>query len=113
MRIWGAVNPQVESIVFSDKATFHLSAKVNRYDVHIWGAANPHHRRTCPFHCTTNCFIYRCILVKMGTKMSLGRLWPSMGLEPRDYIHRCIKTWEYALSNNNSFVVIPFTILFL
>ena len=35
-------------------------------------------------------FVYRCILVKTGSKMSFGRLWPSMGLEPRDYIHPCI-----------------------
>ena len=32
----------VESIVFSDEATFHLSGKVNRYNVRISGAANPH-----------------------------------------------------------------------
>ena len=49
--------------------------------------------------------------MKTGKKMSIGRLWPSMGLEPRDYIHN--KTWEYALSNNISFIVVPFAILFL
>ena len=30
----------VESIVLSDEATFHLSGKVNRHNVSIWGAAN-------------------------------------------------------------------------
>jgi hypothetical protein len=29
-------------IVFSDEATFHLSGKVNRHNVRIWGTANPH-----------------------------------------------------------------------
>ena len=29
-------------IIFSDKATFHLSGKVNRYNVRIWGSENPH-----------------------------------------------------------------------
>jgi hypothetical protein len=32
----------VESIVFSDEATFLLSGKVNRHNVRIWRAANPH-----------------------------------------------------------------------
>jgi hypothetical protein len=32
----------VESIVFSDEATFHLSGKVNQYNMRIWGAANPY-----------------------------------------------------------------------
>jgi hypothetical protein len=27
-------------LVFSNKATFHLSGKVNRHNVHIWGAEN-------------------------------------------------------------------------
>jgi len=29
-------------IIFSDEATFHLSGKVNRYNVRIWGSENPH-----------------------------------------------------------------------
>ena len=29
-------------IIFSDDATFHLSGKVNRYNVSIWGSENPH-----------------------------------------------------------------------
>ena len=29
-------------IIFSDEATFHLSGKVNRFNVRIWGSENPH-----------------------------------------------------------------------
>jgi len=29
-------------IMFSDEATFHLSGKVNRYNVRIWERENPH-----------------------------------------------------------------------
>ena len=29
-------------IIFSDEATCHLSGKVNRYNVRIWGSENPH-----------------------------------------------------------------------
>ena len=29
-------------IIFSNEATFHLSGKVNRYNVRIWGSENPH-----------------------------------------------------------------------
>jgi hypothetical protein len=29
-------------LVFSDKATFHLSGKVNRHNVHIWGMEDPY-----------------------------------------------------------------------
>jgi len=29
-------------IIFSDEATFHLSGKVNRYNVRIWGSENLH-----------------------------------------------------------------------
>jgi hypothetical protein len=29
-------------LIFSDEATFHLSGKVNRYNVRIWGKAYPH-----------------------------------------------------------------------
>jgi hypothetical protein len=29
-------------LVFSDEATFHLSGKVNRHNVRIWGTENPH-----------------------------------------------------------------------
>jgi hypothetical protein len=28
--------------MFSDEACFHLSGKVNRHNVHIWGMENPH-----------------------------------------------------------------------
>jgi hypothetical protein len=28
--------------VFSDEATFHLSGKVNRHNLRIWGMENPH-----------------------------------------------------------------------
>ena len=29
-------------IIFNDETTFHLSGKVNRYNVRIWGSENPH-----------------------------------------------------------------------
>ena len=29
-------------IIFSDEATFHVSGKVNRHNVRIWGSENPH-----------------------------------------------------------------------
>jgi hypothetical protein len=42
----------VESLVFSDESTFHLSATVNRHNVRIWGTENPHayveHMRDSP-----------------------------------------------------------------
>jgi hypothetical protein len=39
-------------VIFSDEATFHLSGKVNRHNVRIWGLQNPHttleHERDSP-----------------------------------------------------------------
>jgi len=35
-----AVDGFADSLIFSDEATFHLSGKVNRYNVHIWGTEN-------------------------------------------------------------------------
>jgi hypothetical protein len=39
-------------LVFSDEATFHLSGKVNRHNVRIWGTESPHatvqHERDFP-----------------------------------------------------------------
>jgi hypothetical protein len=39
-------------VIFSDEATFHLSGKVNRHNVGIWGLQNPHttleHERDSP-----------------------------------------------------------------
>jgi hypothetical protein len=32
----------LSKIIFSDEATFHLSGKVNRHNVRIWGSENPH-----------------------------------------------------------------------
>ena len=32
----------LSKIIFSDGATFHLSGKVNRHNVRIWGTQNPH-----------------------------------------------------------------------
>jgi hypothetical protein len=29
-------------VFFIDESTFHLSGKVHRYNVHIWGTENPH-----------------------------------------------------------------------
>jgi hypothetical protein len=29
-------------VIFSDEATFHLTRKVNRHNVHIWGLQKPH-----------------------------------------------------------------------
>jgi hypothetical protein len=41
-----------EKLVFSDEATFHISGKVNRHNVRIWGTENPHtileHERDSP-----------------------------------------------------------------
>lgn len=31
-----------ENVIFSDEATFHVSGKVNRYNVRAWGTENPH-----------------------------------------------------------------------
>jgi hypothetical protein len=43
---------KLNKIVFSDKTTFHLSGKVNRHNVRIWGTKNPHeiveHMRDSP-----------------------------------------------------------------
>jgi hypothetical protein len=30
-----------QTLIFSDEATFHLSGKVNRHNVRIWGTENP------------------------------------------------------------------------
>ncbi|XP_068083439.1 uncharacterized protein [Anabrus simplex] len=32
----------LDRVVFSDQATFHISGKVNKQNVNIWGATNPH-----------------------------------------------------------------------
>ena len=31
-----------DNVLFSDKATFHLSGVVNRHNVRLWGSENPH-----------------------------------------------------------------------
>ena len=63
----------VESIVFSDEATFQFPGKVNRYNMRIWGAANPYAivEHVC-FISLLNCFVCMWILVKTGKKISLG-----------------------------------------
>ena len=38
----GADPDFLSKIFFSDEATFHLSGKVNRHNVRIWGSQNPH-----------------------------------------------------------------------
>jgi len=42
----------LQRLIFSDEATFHLSGKVNGYNVHIWGLQNPQealeHERDSP-----------------------------------------------------------------
>jgi hypothetical protein len=51
----------LNKIVFSNEATFHLSGKINRHNVRIWGTENPHetveHVRDSPklnvFFCAT------------------------------------------------------------
>jgi hypothetical protein len=35
-------NLSLDKIVLSDEATFHLSGKVNRHNIIIWGSQNPH-----------------------------------------------------------------------
>lgn len=45
-------NGFLQRIVYSDEATFHVSGKVNRHNVRIWGLQNPHatsqHERDSP-----------------------------------------------------------------
>ena len=42
----------VERLIFCDEATFYISGKVNRHNVHIWGTEQPHaqieHQRDSP-----------------------------------------------------------------
>jgi hypothetical protein len=42
----------LDRVVFSDESTFHLSGKVHRHNVRIWGTENPHaiahYERTSP-----------------------------------------------------------------
>ena len=64
-------------------------------------------------------FIVLCMraflfLRKRAPKCCLVGSGPQWALEPRDYIHINIhnKTLEYAHSNNISFIVVSFTILF-
>jgi hypothetical protein len=35
----------LQSVLFSDEATFHVSGLLNRYNVRIWGSENPHESR--------------------------------------------------------------------
>ena len=37
-----ADNDYLQYVAFSDEATFHVSGKVNRHNVRIWGSENPH-----------------------------------------------------------------------
>jgi len=32
----------LNTVLFSDEATFHLSGKVNRHNIGIWGTVNSH-----------------------------------------------------------------------
>ena len=45
-------NEYLQRVCFSDESTFHISGKVNRYNVRIWGSQNPHvvveHQRDSP-----------------------------------------------------------------
>ena len=45
-------NEYLQRVCFSDESTFHLSGKVNRHNVRIWGSQNPHvvveHQRDSP-----------------------------------------------------------------
>jgi hypothetical protein len=34
----------LKTIMFTDEATFHVSGKVHRHNVRIWGTENPHVR---------------------------------------------------------------------
>ena len=42
----------LDRVVFSDESTFHISGKVHRYNVRIWGTENPlemvRHERASP-----------------------------------------------------------------
>jgi len=42
----------LDHVVFSDESTFHISGKVNRHNVRIWGTENPleivQHERASP-----------------------------------------------------------------
>jgi hypothetical protein len=31
----------INQLIFGDESTFHLSGKVNKHNVHIWGTGNP------------------------------------------------------------------------
>jgi len=49
-------------IIFSDEATFHLSEKVNRYNVRIWGSENLH--ATLEVECDSPKFNVFCAVSK-------------------------------------------------
>jgi hypothetical protein len=42
----------IERLIFPDEASFHISGKVNRHSIHIWGMEQPHaqieHQRDSP-----------------------------------------------------------------
>ena len=38
----GADPDLMSTIFFSDESTFHVSGKINRHNVRIWGSQNPH-----------------------------------------------------------------------
>ena len=41
----------LKRICFSDEETFHLSGKLNKHNVRIWGSEHPHEIRVYPDNC--------------------------------------------------------------
>ncbi|GBN90537.1 hypothetical protein AVEN_54331-1 [Araneus ventricosus] len=41
-KLWKMMMTWGEALIFSDEAAFHLSGKVNRHNVRVWGTELPH-----------------------------------------------------------------------
>lgn len=84
-------------LVFSDEASFHLSGKVNRHNVRIWGTTNPHaiieHERDSP---KLNVF---CAISK--TLVYGPFFFTENTVNGRSYLEM-LQTWLFPQLNNNS-----------
>jgi hypothetical protein len=89
-----------ESLIFSDESTFHISGKVNKENVHIWGTENlratVQHVRDSPkvnVFCAMSCKIVRPLLFPRKTvtgasylDMLINWLMSELHREARNYL---------------------------
>jgi hypothetical protein len=106
----------LNKIVFGDKATSHLSGKVNRHNVRIWGTENPHetveHMQDLPnlnFLCAVSsvkvygpfCFAEPAVTGMPQLQQDMDRDFtfqqdgspPHLHREVTSYVNRTVLTW--------------------